>query len=128
MVLPDELSDANGRKVVDSNGDEIGHVVDVLFDPYHIERAFLEIRSDHEGFLHRKERYYLAPLDMEAVKEDPISVPMVKKEIQEMHPEYNPAGALPDGYEEEIIGFWGVNYDPGPAGDARDLNRRRHGN
>jgi len=61
LVLAEERQDIRGRKVVDRDGTEIGHVDDLFIDEGERKVRMLQIRSG--GFLGLGERHFLLPVD-----------------------------------------------------------------
>ncbi len=60
VALPEELDAAAGRAVSDKAGRHIGRITDVIFDEFHVERAYVEIESD--GAFEFSHRHFLAPV------------------------------------------------------------------
>ena len=61
LTLADEVQDICTRKVVDSDGAEIGHVDEVFIDEHERKVRMLEIRAG--GFLGLGQRHFLLPID-----------------------------------------------------------------
>ena len=103
--LPRELEDVQGRTVVCSGGEKIGHVIDVLYDVNNTRYAFLETETD--GFLGMHKKHLLAPVPWGHLDSDPIQVSMAKEELH-THPDYHPGMPFSDEQEMAVLGFWGV--------------------
>lgn len=105
MQLPEDYEKAAGRKVVDSEGHHIGHVTDIIFDEFHLERALLEIETD--GRFEIRHKHFLAPIQALDLDSNPISVEMTKEEMEDM-PGHDHSVPFSEEYEVALMGFWGV--------------------
>lgn len=117
MALPRELDEAAGRRVVDRDGHDLGHVIDIIYDEYQVEHAFLEVESDHTFERHHK--HFLAPIAAADVEQNPIVVPISIKE-SEKPPGYHSSMPFSEDYEMAVLGFWTDETDP-------DFRSRRFG-
>jgi hypothetical protein len=105
VELPEALDGAEGRPVVDARGKHIGHVTDIVFDEFHVERAYVEIESD--GVFEIRHKHFLAPvvaLDLEA---DPIVASISVDETNEL-PAHDRSMPFSEEYEMALLGFWGT--------------------
>ncbi len=103
--LPAQYENAAGRDVVDSTGHHLGHVTDIVFDSYHVERAFLEIESD--GRFEIRHKHFLAPVGAVDLEADPIAVGMTTSEMEKM-PGHDHSVPFSEEYEVALMGFWGT--------------------
>ena len=103
--LPRELEDVQGREVVCAGGENIGKVIDVLYDQFNTQFAFLE--TETHGFLGLNKKHLLAPVPWGHLQDDPIQVSMAKSELHQ-HPDYHPSMPFSDEQEMALLGFWGV--------------------
>lgn len=124
MELPEGVEGLEGREAVDSQGEAIGHVVDILFDQFHPERAFLELETD--GFLGIGQKNLLAPFDREAVKSDPIVIPATKEVLHDA-PSHDPSMPLSEEYEVALAGYWNAGYEWTTPPAVRDPFTERPG-
>lgn len=106
--LPEELDRARGRSVVCEDGNRLGHVVDILFDEYHTERAYLEVESD--GFLNFNHKHFLTPVALADFSGDPIRV-NVSTETIEKGPGHDRSAPFSEEYEMAVLGFWGTQFN-----------------
>ena len=105
IQLPEDLDRAAGRKVICSGGRELGHVVDIVFDQYHPDRAYLEVESDHRFEITHK--HFLTPTKAVDLSADPIVVDVSAEELTSA-PGHDPSMPLSEEYELALLGFWGA--------------------
>jgi sporulation protein YlmC with PRC-barrel domain len=105
VQLPAALDRAAERKVVCSDGRELGQVVDIIFDEYHTDRAYLEVESD--GRLKINHKYFLTPTKAVDLDTDPIVVDMSTEELIAA-PGHDQSMPFSEEYEVALMGFWGV--------------------
>lgn len=105
IQLPEAVEGLQGREVVDSEGESLGEVVDILIDQFHHEHSFLEIETD--GFLGMGKKLLLAPLRLEDAEADPIVVGISKEELRDA-PDYEPSMMLSEEYEVALSGYWNL--------------------
>jgi hypothetical protein len=107
VALPEELDSAEGRAVSDLEGHHIGHVTDVIFDEFHVERAYIEIESD--GAFEINHKHFLAPLAALDLEHDQIVVSLTVGETKEL-PAHDPSMPFSEEYEMALLGFWGAQF------------------
>jgi sporulation protein YlmC with PRC-barrel domain len=107
LTLASEADDVRGRKVVDSRGEEIGHVDALIIDRGERRVRFLEVAAG--GFLGIGKRMFLVPVDaVTAVDEDTVHISRDRDHITGgpgYDPELTPAPER--GQAEEVYGHWG---------------------
>lgn len=123
IQLPRSLEDLQGQEVVDSEGEKLGHVVDIIFDRFHTEKAYIEIESD--GFLEIRHKHFLAPISASQVEDGTVRVACFQRELKEL-PEYNPSQPFSEEYENALLGFWGAQFQQDVAA-VRDPFTERPG-
>ena len=105
--IPRELEDLQGKEVIDSEGNKLGHVIDILFDQFHTENAYIEIESDRLlGIIHK---HFLAPVGSSRAEDGRLRVACFQRELQDL-PDYNPSQPLSEEYENALLGFWGTQF------------------
>lgn len=107
VALPEDLDAAAGRDVSDRKGTHIGHITDVIFDEFHVERAYVEIESD--GVFEITHRHFLAPVSALDLDADPIVVSLTVDETREL-PGHDPSMPFSEEYEMALLGFWGTQF------------------
>jgi hypothetical protein len=107
VALPAALDGAAGRAVSDAKGQHIGHVSDVIFDEFHVERAFVEIESD--GVFEINHKHFLAPVAALDLESDPIVVSLTVDETREL-PAHDASMPFSEEYEMALMGFWGTQF------------------
>jgi sporulation protein YlmC with PRC-barrel domain len=79
--IVDESADLRRRKVLDSAGEEIGRVEEVLVDPGDATARMIEV--GHGGLLGMGQSRFLLPLDaVEAVDQDAVRVALTRERIE----------------------------------------------
>lgn len=113
LTVADPAEDIRGLKVVDRQGDEIGHVDDLLIDDRETKVRFLRIASG--GFLGLGETKFLVPVDaITRVRDDTVFVDQTREHVAG-GPHYDPDLADQD-YYGNIYGYygyapyWGAGY------------------
>jgi hypothetical protein len=101
------MEDLQGKEVVDSEGKKLGHIVDILFDQFHTENAYVEIESD--SLLGLRTRHFLAPVAASQVEDGSVRVACFQRELHDM-PDYNPSQPFSEEYETALLGFWGTQF------------------
>lgn len=107
MQLPKSLEDLQGREVVDSEGHKLGRVVDILFDQFHTENAYVEIESD--SLLGIRHKHFLAPVSASRVEDESLKVACFQRELNDL-PDYSPSQPFSEEYENALLGFWGTQF------------------
>lgn len=105
--LPREMEDLQGREVVDSDGHKLGHIVDILFDQFHIENAYVEIESD--SLLGIRHKHFLAPVAASQLEDGTVRVACFQRELNDL-PDYSPSQPFSEEYENALLGFWGTQF------------------
>lgn len=107
VALPEELDSAAGRAVSDKAGRHIGRITDVIFDEFHVERAYVEIESD--GAFEFSHRHFLAPVAALDLSVDPAIVSLTVDRMREL-PSHDPSMPFSEEYEMALLGFWGTQF------------------
>jgi sporulation protein YlmC with PRC-barrel domain len=108
LALADVDQDIRGRKVVDRNGEDIGHVSNLFIDTGERKVRMLEVRAG--GFLGLGDRHFLLPVDaITSVGKDDVHVDQTREHILNS-PVYDPSLIeLPDHeYWEPFYGYYGL--------------------
>jgi sporulation protein YlmC with PRC-barrel domain len=88
LALADSSQDIRGRKVVDRNEDEIGHVSSLFIDEAEQKVRMIEIRAG--GFFGIGERHFLLPVDaITSVDKHEVHINATREHIAGS-PTYNP--------------------------------------
>lgn len=102
-----------GRKVVDSNGDDIGEVDDLLVDDQENKVRFLRVGAG--GFLGIGEQHFLVPVDaVERIDSDRVHITRDRASLSDV-PTYDPALADDPAYYTDLYGWWGYSPYWGPG-------------
>jgi sporulation protein YlmC with PRC-barrel domain len=110
-TVADPEADVRSRKVVDSNGEDIGSVDDLLIDE---EAKVRFLRVGAGGFLGIGEQHFLVPVDaVEKIEPDRVHIDRDRARLNKV-PIYDP---LTDdlAYYENVYGWWGVAPYWGPG-------------
>ncbi len=108
QTVADPGSDVRGRAVVDSKGDDIGKVDDLLVDDQESKVRFLRVGEG--GFLGLGKQHYLVPVDA-VVSIDPDRVHISRDRVRLADaPPYDPELADDPAYYAGVYGWWG--YTP----------------
>lgn len=106
-TIADPAADVRGRKVVDSNGDEIGTVDDLLVDDEENKVRFLRIGSG--GFLGIGKDHVLVPVDaIERVEDEQVHISRDRARMDDV-PTYDPEVIQDEAYYANLYGWWGYN-------------------
>ena len=109
LTLADEHMDIRDRKVVDVNGDEIGHVSDLFIDPDMRKVRMLEIRTG--GFLGFGARHALLPVDaITSITTDTVHVNQTRQHVV-TSPVYDPKLVFAPTHDawEPYYGYYGLS-------------------
>ena len=108
-TIADPAADVRNRKVLDSNGDDIGTVDDLLIDDQEAKVRFLRVGSG--GFLGLGEQHFLVPVDaVAAIESDRVHISRDRNQLKDV-PVYDPDLADDDPtYYSDLYGWWG--YPP----------------
>jgi sporulation protein YlmC with PRC-barrel domain len=106
VANPDE--DIRGRKVVDRQGEELGHVDALLIDDRESKVRFLRIASG--GFLGLGEHTFLLPVDaITRITADQVTVDQTRERVAGA-PRYDPDLVYDRDYYGDVYGYYG--YGP----------------
>ena len=107
-TVADPNADVRGRQAVDSSGEEIGTVEDLLVDDEETRVRFLQIGSG--GFLGIGKDRFLVPVDAVAsVTQDRVQVSRERARMTDV-PGYDPTLEQDPAYYADVYGWWG--YGP----------------
>jgi sporulation protein YlmC with PRC-barrel domain len=109
LTLGNSEQDIRNRKVVDRDGDELGHVSDLFIDQDERKVRMLEIRAG--GFLGLGDRHVLLPVDaITSVTKDEVRVNQTRERIVHS-PVYDPTliDRSPREYWEPYYGHYGLS-------------------
>ena len=109
LELGDSSPDVRGRKVVDRDGEDIGHVSDLFVDQHERKVRMLEVRAG--GFLGLGDRHFLLPVDaVTGVTKDEVHVNQTRERIVNS-PVYDPKliEAPPQEYWQPYYGYYGFS-------------------
>lgn len=105
--------DLRGRKVLDSAGEEIGEIDDLMIDDQEEKVRYLHVASG--GFFGIGEHTFLIPVDaITRVEHDQIHIDQTRDRVAGA-PTYDPA-LVEDDYYEQLYGYygyapyWGAGY------------------
>lgn len=114
MMLADPNADIRGRKVLDSKGEEIGMVDDLLVDDHELLVRFIKVKSG--GFLGIGAETTFIPVDAVAqVTDDSVHVSKTREHIAGA-PRYNPEVVQESNHYADLYGYygyapyWGAGY------------------
>jgi len=113
MTLASAAEDIRGRQVVDTNGEEVGTVDDLMIDDAEQRVRFLRVASG--GFLGMGAQKFLIPVDaIKQIKDERVIVNHDRDKIASS-PAYDP-DVVDERYYENVYGyygympFWGAGY------------------
>jgi len=113
MTLGQRCQDIRGRQVVDTNGEEVGTVDDLMIDDAEQRVRFLRVASG--GFLGMGAQKFLIPVDaIKQIKDEKVIVNHDREKIASS-PVYDP-DVVDERYYENVYGyygympFWGAGY------------------
>jgi sporulation protein YlmC with PRC-barrel domain len=105
LQIADPNEDVRGRKVVDRNGDDIGHVDALMVDQRERRIRFLRVASG--GFLGIGERTFLIPIDaVVRVTPDEVRIDQTRQHLIGA-PVYDPNLTYRRDYYNDIYNFYG---------------------
>jgi sporulation protein YlmC with PRC-barrel domain len=114
-LAPEPNEDVRGRTVVDSNGDEVGDVDDLLIDEQEEKVRLLEVGSG--GFLGIGEKKRLIPVDAVTGIDEQVHIDLSRQAVAGS-PEYDPQLVHESEYYRSLYGhygytpYWGPGYPP----------------
>lgn len=113
LAILDTEEDVRGRRVVDQDGEEVGHVEDLLVDTEHNKVRFLQVTTG--GFLGLGETTFLIPVEaVTEVKEDTVRINQSRAHVAKS-PKYDPELSDPE-YLTGVYGYYGFNPFWSPLG------------
>jgi sporulation protein YlmC with PRC-barrel domain len=110
LTLSDFSDDIRGRKVLDSDGDEIGHVSALYIDKEESKIRFLQVGAG--GFLGLGERQFLIPVeDVSRIAENAVHINHTREHVVKSPP-YDPSLTTrrDSDYWNPYYGYYG--YSP----------------
>ena len=105
LTVADPAADVRGRKVVDSAGDEVGAVDELLVDDEETKVRLLRVK--HGGILGIGADHFLVPVDaVTSVTAEAVHIDRERSRLTDV-PGYDPsvASAVPD--YDDVYGWWG---------------------
>ena len=114
----ENIRDWRGKDVLDGSGEKIGTVEDVYFDSETDEPRFLRVRA---GRL--RHRTVLVPTAGVTASPEQLTAAVSKKVLKDA-PTLDPGGDLSTAYEEQLFGYYGLEYHVGRTPGGRRLVRR----
>ena len=109
LTLADGAQDIRNHKIIDRNGDEIGHVSDLFIDRDERKVRMLEVRAG--GFLGIGDRHFLLPVDaITRITEGDVHVNETRDRIVHS-PVYDPTLIVRpvQQYWEPYYGYYGLS-------------------
>ena len=122
LTVADPGADVRGRTALDSTGERIGTVEDLLVDEEENRVRFLRIGSG--GFLGIGEEHFLVPVDaVTTVGQETITISRDRDRLRDV-PGYDPELTYERDYYADVYGWWGYGpywgrgytYPPYPYG------------
>ncbi|MGY1749102.1 PRC-barrel domain-containing protein [Modestobacter sp. SYSU DS0511] len=112
-TIADPAADVRARSAVDSSGEEIGTVEDLLVDDEECRVRFLQIGSG--GFLGIGKDRFLVPVDaVTSVQPDQVQIDRDRARMTDV-PGYDPEVTRDPAYFEDVYGWWGYGAYWGPG-------------
>jgi len=113
MTLATTAEDIRGRKVVDTKGEDVGDVDDLMIDDTEKKVRFLRVASG--GFLGMGAQKFLIPVDaIKHIRDDKVVINHDREKIA-TSPAYDP-DVVNERYYNDVYGyygyrpFWGAGY------------------
>jgi sporulation protein YlmC with PRC-barrel domain len=111
LTLADRAEDIRNRDVLDTAGDEIGEVDDLLIDEREQKVRFLQVSSG--GFLGLGATKFLIPVDaITRITEDAVYISQARERLTGA-PRYDP-GLVDERYLSDVYGYYGYSPYWGP--------------
>ncbi|MDX1748621.1 MAG: PRC-barrel domain-containing protein [Halobacteriales archaeon] len=108
FAVADPAADVRGRSVVDSSGEEMGKVDELLIDD--TEARVRMLRIEHGGVLGIGAEHYLIPVDaVTGVTADEVSIDRGRSKLTDV-PGYDPDVSYEPAYYRNVYAWW--NYSP----------------
>jgi sporulation protein YlmC with PRC-barrel domain len=105
LTVADPAADVRAREVVDSDGEEIGTVEDLLVDDEENKVRFLRVGEG--GFLGLGRQHFLVPVDaIASVDPDRVHIDRSRARLADV-PVYDPDLAEDPAYYAGLYGWWG---------------------
>jgi sporulation protein YlmC with PRC-barrel domain len=109
LILDDDTQDVRGRKLIDQDGETIGHVSALFIDADERKVRMLEVRAG--GFLGLGDKHFLVPADaVTSIDKESVYVNHTRERI--LHsPVYNPhlVAAPTREFWEPFYGYYGLS-------------------
>jgi PRC-barrel domain len=118
MVEVDNISDWQGKELIDRDGERIGKLEDVYVDTASDQPIFVTVK---EGFVSKHLTF--VPLDGAAASPDGLQVAVSKAEIKDA-PNIDQGAELSQDQEAAVYGHYGVIYSPADNPSGRRLAKR----
>jgi sporulation protein YlmC with PRC-barrel domain len=108
LVLASKEEDIRGRSVMDSAGEKIGKVKDLMIDPGESKVRFLHVAGG--GVLGIGDKEFMIPVDaITRIDEDNVYLSHNLEHVKGA-PAYDPSLTPDDRFFEDVSGYWG--YSP----------------
>jgi len=105
LELPEPQKDIRGRKVVDSAGQEIGHVDELLIDSKEKKVRFMQVASG--GFLGMGAQKLLIPIDaITRIDKDAVRISRTREHVAGA-PKYDPQLVADRDHLDRLYGYYG---------------------
>lgn len=106
LTLEHPAEDIRGSKVIDSAGEDIGHIDDLMVDDQHHKVRFLVVAAG--GFLGIGEKKFWMPVDaVTAINGDQVNVDTTVAHIKSA-PGYDPDIVPSEPYADDVYAFYGI--------------------
>lgn len=113
LTVSDPQADVRGRDCVDTSGDEIGKVDDLLVDSGECKVRFL--RVSHGGILGIGAQRFLIPVEaVSSVTAQQVQIDRERSQLTDV-PGYDPEVEEDPGYYGGLYGWWGYPAYWGPG-------------
>jgi sporulation protein YlmC with PRC-barrel domain len=113
LTVADPAEDIRGRKVLDSAGDEVGEIEDLMIDDRESKVRFLQVASG--GFLGLGESKVLIPVDAIArIDQDTVRIDQTRERVADA-PRYQPDLVEEPDYWSDLYGYYGYAPYWGPG-------------
>ena len=108
LTLGNPADDIRGRKVLDSAGEEIGHIDDLIIDTREKKVRFLRLTAG--GFLGMGAQKFLIPADaITRVEKSTVHISRTREHVA-ASPVYDPEVLFDENRALNVYGYWG--YSP----------------
>jgi uncharacterized protein (TIGR02271 family) len=106
-LSPENVSNWQGRTLVDRDGDKVGNISDIYIDEQSGRPEWALVNTGLFGTKHS-----FVPLASASEQGDQVAVPYQKSQIKDA-PSIEPDGALSESEEAELYRHYGLDYDSG---------------